>query len=382
MATDPAQISSLLTQLAELANTPTLTPDQATQYQQVQSQLAQLATAAKTDPTLNQAFLSAFAQINPQATPAQQQAALARLQGTAPTPGPTQPGAPGGASITQNPDGSYTIPASAAQALLGSILSPNGTGGNTAISRQVQEQQVAQQHEQQTAVNYVDLPTPAEFLDNFDNDFKMHIAGLQSSGAISAEAAKFAEDNSGTFFADYMRQQVKDLLAGKPLFRVSGLNPDNKLIGTRQGAYSKGSFNNQQQSSYNLNQQVAGGGTSGKVGLDVLFGLQNAPGGPLPGGAAGALDANTAANQAGGSSLSINEQAGLSSLTGQTQSTQEALVQRNKLGVVSNLAPLDFLKGTATPQRINFLYEGSKGTAARAAQTATGEEAPMARRIA
>lgn len=205
---------------------------------------------------------------------------------------------------------------------------------------------------QRTTTNYVDLPTPEEFLDDFNNAFAMHIQGLAKTGAVRPEVAAFAANELKTqLFGDYLRAQTAQLLNGNPLYRVVGLNPDAKLLGTRPGDQSQTTAQQQSTTQSSQSQTSAPAAASSGQGAAAYTST---------------LDETTNAAR--------NDV--------QNDVNNEAVVQRNKLGVVANLSPLDFLKDQATAQRLNFLYGGQKGAAVREARTAAGQDfSGAARRI-
>ena len=334
--------------LSTLQNAGKLSTDQVTQLQQVTDQLNAADPNAVTDAY--------------NALPQEQQQIVQHLNDQA----QQQPGG----NITQNKDGTVTLTpdqlAQLVQGQLGNAL--NQGGGALNINERTASNTVGSQSQKTTEVNYQELPTAEEYLNDWNTSFSAHINGLVQSGAVSSEAADFARNNSGMFYGDYVRAQISDMLKGNPLFKVSGLNPDNKLIGERQGAYSKGEFQQNQQEQYNLEQESSGQNGIGVTALQNV--LRSAPG-QNTGTAAAARSA--AASGGAGSSLTLNEQGTTNQTTQELNSTQEAIVQRNKLGVVANLAPLDFLNQNVSAQRINMLYEGQKGQATRAGQTATGQ---------
>jgi hypothetical protein len=225
----------------------------------------------------------------------------------------------------------------------------------------------------QTAVTYVDLPTPEEFLDDFTNSYNIHITGLVQTGAIRPEVAEFARSMMGEVFGEYLRERTAGLLKGEPLWKVVGLNADNKLLGSRTGDQTQ---TDSDSTSVNTSTPTSG-----------------APAAPPPSEEDQKRIKEAYASDPEGAKKFFGEQGGAAAALGGSETTTdtskestkfdqtEAIVSRNKLGYVANLAPLDFLKGGANAQRLNLLYGGYKGAAARGAQTATGGESASARRI-
>jgi hypothetical protein len=205
------------------------------------------------------------------------------------------------------------------------------------------------QQTQATTVEYVDLPTPEEFLSDFQNAYNIHITGLVQTGAIRPEVANFARSMLGEVFGEYLRKQTERLLQGEPLWKVVGVNPDEKLLGARPGEQTSQRTTGTESQSTTTSGTATGAPSTTAVGKAI---------------------------EAGGSeSLTTNFDA--ESSFNETQ----AIVQRNKLATVPTLAPLDFLKDSASAQRLNLLYAGYKGTAQRSADTAAGGDVGGVRRI-
>lgn len=203
-----------------------------------------------------------------------------------------------------------------------------------------------------TTTRYVDVPTPDEFLDDFDNAFSIHVEGLVQTGQLRPEVAQFAQQNRSLFFGEYLREQVGRLLKGEPLYKVTGTSADERLIGSRRGEVTQDK------------------GTSRQTERATSAASQTA------------VPSETPLGKAIESASTETENRTEQSTYDTTLDETEALIQRNKLAVVANLSPLDFLKGSAEAKRLNLLYGGQKGAAQRAAQTAAGQDfSGSARRV-
>lgn len=331
-------IESLFQQYAMLTAGQNLTQDQINQFAAVNQQLVNLINTATTPDEMNRLMALAKQALPSYANPQQVLNHIVSGQGPTGTSG-----------------ANTTIP--------NTLSGPT----STSISEVQNAHKTGTQNTQQTVTNYVDMPTPAEFLDNFQNAFGMHIQGMLSSGAISQDVANFANQNQSMFLGDYMRAQIADVLKGNPLFRVVGLNPDEKLIGSRAGYGTSSNINDNSSEGFNLNRsENTAGGTNDSLGngLTTLFANEGA-GVPT-------IGALTGGGGSGSSTLNLQDQTNMTDAEKQNLATQEAIIQRNKLGVVANLAPLDFLKDGASAQRLNFIYAGQKGTQEREFQTSTG----------
>lgn len=240
----------------------------------------------------------------------------------------------------------------------------------------------AQSDTKQLTTRYVDLPTPDEFLDDFENSYNIHITGLVQTGAISPAVAQFARENAGNVFGEYLREQTARLLKGEPLWRVVGQNADNQLIGRRTGEFAETETEQAENIQRNISESqstTASGGAVTRAQEEAAARLQQQP-------TAATQVTETAAQSPAGQAVESSTSTGTS--TEDTLSKEksrftqdEALVSRNRLGYVSNLAPLDFLKNSASAQRLNLLYGGQKGLAVREQQTAAGQTRVQARRV-
>lgn len=241
-----------------------------------------------------------------------------------------------------------------------------GEGGELSISATTAALSRGTQAQKTTGVLYQNLPTPEEYLDNWDRGFQAHLSGMRATGAISSEAADWAEGQSTMFYGQYVRAQLAGVLKGQPLFRVAGLNADNKLIGTRQGAYESGTTADQRQMDEQLHQTSSGSAQISDIALDSIL-RRSTPGSSV------GTSARVGATR-GGSGIAIDTHGTTDDLTQTLRDQQEAIVQRNNLAVVANLSPLDFLKDNMDAGKLNLLYEGQKGTRAASTQVAATEE--------
>lgn len=223
----------------------------------------------------------------------------------------------------------------------GAILS--GTM-NTNTNRNTVSNQDTVSSTKRTTTTFVDMPTPEEFLDNFERSFAIHIEGLKQTGGLRTEVAEFALQNQGLFYDSYLREQVAQLLAGTPLFKTVGLNADEKLIGSRQGELTQDKSKTAQNSQQNTTANQS------------------------------AVPSETPLGKALDSTASESSTEKSTSTYDNTLDTTEAIVQRNGLAVVASLSPLDFLKGDANKDKLELLYGAKKGTKQRAAQTAAGQD--------
>lgn len=98
------------------------------------------------------------------------------------------------------------------------------TGGRTAIS----ERQVGR-------TVFVDVPTPEEFLDDWENAFAGYMYSLFNSGQISKEVLDYAFANRTVFLNRYLAALTDRMARGEDIFRVVGLTGPVTTIGHRFG---------------------------------------------------------------------------------------------------------------------------------------------------
>ena len=240
--------------------------------------------------------------------------------------------------------------------------SADGTGGKTSLagvlgstfSENINRNVKSTQETNRLTRTYVDLPTPEEFLDNFTNAYNIHITNLAQSGAIRPEVAAFAREMQQQVFGEYLTEQTARMMRGEPLWKVVGANAEEKLLGARAGQSAAEASRGTQQS------------TTVSSRTDKTTGVA-----PSVTPAGQALDQSTS-----GTTTEQQTQA-----SEDTLNATEAIMSRNNLAYVANLAPLDFFKDKATAQRLNFLFAGQKGTAVAQRENALGGTYAGARRV-
>jgi hypothetical protein len=82
---------------------------------------------------------------------------------------------------------------------------------------------------------FVDIPTPEEFLDNFETAIVTQADTLRRTGAIDQATKDFMINNPGFFYADYLADLGRRAQAGEDIFRVVGLDQQPVKIGERVG---------------------------------------------------------------------------------------------------------------------------------------------------
>lgn len=82
---------------------------------------------------------------------------------------------------------------------------------------------------------FVEIPTPEEFLDNFQTGLATQGRALLDSGAIDKHTFDFMMDNPGSFLDPYLGELGRRAAAGEQIFKVVGLENAATLLGERFG---------------------------------------------------------------------------------------------------------------------------------------------------
>lgn len=182
---------------------------------------------------------------------------------------------------------------------------------------------------------YVDVPTPDEVLDDFETGFQAHINSLVTSGALSQRDAAIANDMAEEFFNLYLAELGQRAAKGEDIFTVVGTDADEQLIGTRPGEVTDETTK----------------GTREEKGTTTTTGR--------PVGAPPSTDQRT-------------EEQKTEFESQQKLTEEEQLVRRNRLAVVRDLSPMEFLSKTFTPSQLATFVQSRKGVRQRTAETRTG----------
>jgi hypothetical protein len=92
-------------------------------------------------------------------------------------------------------------------------------------------EEVSVRHE----TRFVDVPTPEEFLNNFETAIITQADTLKRSGQIDQLTKDFMTNNPGFFFNDYIADLGRRAQAGEDIFKVVGLDQQPVRIGARPG---------------------------------------------------------------------------------------------------------------------------------------------------
>ena len=85
---------------------------------------------------------------------------------------------------------------------------------------------------------YIDIPTPEEFMDDFQNGFATHVKAMRKSGGLSLNQARWLLDNPDMFFDEYIGELGTRAARGEQIFEPTRFDPSTNYMGTRAGDYS------------------------------------------------------------------------------------------------------------------------------------------------
>lgn len=118
----------------------------------------------------------------------------------------------------------------------------NQTGSenrNTTTNQNSDENVTGSRNSTGTARKYMDVPTPEEFLDDFQNGFAAHVKSARQSGALSLNQARWLMDNPDIFFNDYLGELSQRAARGEQIFQPTKFDPSETYLGTRKGDVSQ-----------------------------------------------------------------------------------------------------------------------------------------------
>ena len=286
-----------------------------------------------------------------------------------------------------------------------------------------------------SARTYLDIPTPEQFLDDFQNAFATHISGL----GLGAPEQQWVMDNMGMFLNEYIGELGTMAARGEPVFKPTDIKDDAYYLGSRAGEVSstrqQGTTNTQTLQQDNLLTNAAsrtlqtGVGTTvgsqqttGQTQTDtqqtnqqaISEAIQSAinasqTGVDAYGNPTGGTSSQTTNEQNTGTTNTRSNQAGLVNennvlntnntqfsnqttnrnvqtrdlsnimqnevanrdLTQNTNMTED-IYGRSAVGYVHTLAPLDFLGQKFGEGTLNVLFQGQKGARQAAGRSSGG----------
>jgi len=259
-----------------------------------------------------------------------------------------------------------------------------------------------------TQRKYIDVPTPEEFLDDFQNALAGHLQNGIQNGTVSHQAAQWALQHASQLLDTYTGHLAQMAAQGQQIFKANLPSGQPQLLGTRIGDVTQTQGNT-------VTNTTGSQSTSG--GFINVPQSPPAPGSPAPGspaqgqpqqtfsqdqaapaippaqtaqpmgatamgqGAAQPMGATAmgpgvqplgtqmpASIMGAGTALVNNNPPGYSSSTGTTtqntsgtDTTNEQVYGRPQAGTLHTYSPGQFLQDTLSPTSLSLMYEGSKG---------------------
>lgn len=276
-------------------------------------------------------------------------------------PGPRKPVAATPRAVAQPAQRAAAAPRQAAAA-------PRQAAAPTNTS--VQETQTNFGNSTQTGTNraFLDIPTPEEFLDNFQNALATHVQNLIQGGGLSKNAAAWVMKNPSSFLNNYTAKLGQMAQSGQQIFKGTIGNGPTTLLGTRMGnggtTVTNGTQNGQ-------NTRVTSDTTpSASVGAPLAgspapVGGQAMTNQMTPAGQVNSTPYGNAVSTVGGGAAGAGDTRTTTTNTttnnNQTTNMTEELYGRPNATALHTYAPLQFMKDTMSPDSINIMYEGEKG---------------------
>lgn len=183
---------------------------------------------------------------------------------------------------------------------------------------------------QSTVRQYVDIPTAAEVLDDFETSFQTFVQNLPG---ISQSDAALAQDLQQEFLGEYLADLGQRALRGEEVFKVVGITGKNKKLGTRAGEQEI-------QKTKETSQRV---GTTKEKGTSSESSQESQSRTTTQDG-----ESASASEQTSGTSTQTSDDTLVSddvteSAGKQTFKQKEEIVSRPKLAIVSSVSPLSYL---------------------------------------
>jgi hypothetical protein len=223
------------------------------------------------------------------------------------------------------------------------------------VTSQVQREQETVSVEQRTSRQYLEVPTPEEFLDRFETGLATHVKEQVQAGKLSRGAGLWLLDNPDVLYNDYMAELGARAAKGEQIFKpvgVGGAAPE--FLGTRPGAVETSAMEALTKATEQEQSQAQQAATA----------VQAA------GGAAAQRQTMTTTEQQTATTAKQKE-------LSQMEQTQQIFARPN-LTTVYALSPLEFLQQRTD---LEMLYQGQRGAKRREAETATAPPIVLPRRV-
>lgn len=89
--------------------------------------------------------------------------------------------------------------------------------------------------EELTRREFLNIPTPEEFLDDFQVALATHVQELTQAGELSIQDGEFLLDNPGVLLNDYLADLGERASRGEDVFKPVGVEGEPELLGARPG---------------------------------------------------------------------------------------------------------------------------------------------------
>lgn len=231
---------------------------------------------------------------------------------------------------------------------------------------------------------YVDVPTPDEFLNDFQTSLSTYVHGLKGAGQIDQTDADFLLNDPSLLFDSYMADLGARASRGEDIFKVVGATGTPVDLGTRAGDSSIEEYSGMTRDQIyerivstqhdQIEENIRSTISSGQTQTD-------AAGNALP----FTTEQEQQVQQETDRQLNeltnnlMNEQ--ISQSGKNIILTQEEVLSRPHLTTIFANSPLAFLQSTYDPQKLQNLVAGRRGTRQEEQQTARGVVPSAPRRV-
>jgi len=205
------------------------------------------------------------------------------------------------------------------------------------ITSTIDRQELTAREEVLTRREYIDIPTPEEFLDEFNVALATHTQQLVETGELDRDTAQWIRDNPDILFDEYIGELGTRAAAGEQVFELVGLEGagEPELLGERPGRQEQRVVATERGALTETLTEAQRAAQTTQGGVTVPSGVQR----------------TTQEQQ------QLREKIGL----GATFAETEEIYGRPKLGLTYALSPMDWLAERATGTEITFGAEREKG---------------------
>lgn len=103
------------------------------------------------------------------------------------------------------------------------------------VTTTIERQELVSRDEVMRRREYLDIPTPEEFLDEFNVALATHTEQLVETGELDRDTAQWIRDNPDILFDRYIAAMGERAATGEQIFKPVGVEGEPELLGERPG---------------------------------------------------------------------------------------------------------------------------------------------------